>query len=84
MKIDQVAQVVGLNRRTLRQIERDLGVYLDDPKAPNRCSNQHFGVYDEDEVHTGDVQAVGRWFTESELKQKIAALFKRKLENSSE
>ena len=64
-----------LSRKQLRTIERDLGVYLDKPENVSRTSNQQFGVYDENEVHAGDIIADDRYFTEPELISSIKVLF---------
>ena len=67
--------VPELSLRKLRSIERNLGVYLANPRAVTRSANQQFGVFDEDELHVGDICADARYFTEEELTQKIKGLF---------
>jgi len=67
----------GLSRRTLREIERELEVFLDIPVNVARCPFQQFGVYDANEDHAGDIVAEKWVFDADELRQKIAALFNK-------
>jgi hypothetical protein len=65
----------GLTRKQLRSIEREMGVYLDAPVKQLRTPNEQLGVYDEGEMHAGDICADDRYFSEEELRTKIKALF---------
>ena len=67
----------GLTRRELRAVESGLGVYLDKPVNASRTSNQQFGVYDEDEMHAGDICAMGEHFLEGELRAEIKRIFEK-------
>lgn len=79
-KNEKVAKLIReetkLPRKVLREIERELGVYLDKPTDTMRNGAQQFGVYDEDEVFVGNISAEsGKVFAVEELKRKILALF---------
>jgi len=74
-KVVSKKAVSKLGLRELRAIENQLGIFLKNPVNPKRCTNQQFGVYDEDEKHVGDIMAKGAFFTTKELKAKIKALF---------
>jgi hypothetical protein len=66
-----------LSIKALRELETELGVYLADPINVARCPNQQFGVYDENEVHIGDIVARNRFFTFEEIPEKVKILFNR-------
>ena len=66
-----------LSIKVLRELEAELGVYLADPINVARCPNQQFGVYDENEVHIGDIVAKDRFFTYEEIQEKAKSLFNR-------
>jgi hypothetical protein len=68
----------GLPLKILRTLEMELGIFITDhPKSVSRSPNQQFAILDENEVHTGDLLASGRYFTEDELRDKIKELFRR-------
>lgn len=77
MQANQDKTAERLNRRQLRSIERELGIFLDHPKNALRSPNQQFGVYDENEVYVGDVCADGLLFSLEELQTKIRSRFIR-------
>lgn len=73
----------SLTRRELRTIERELGVFLDAPSNPTRCTHQQFSVYDENEKSAGDVFATDTYFTELELCDAIRDLFGANAKNKT-
>jgi len=66
-----------LSLRVKRSIERELGVFLAEPKNPKRSTNEQIGVYDQEEEYVGDIIANTPFFTRIELEKKINALFKK-------
>lgn len=67
--------LLHLTRKQLRAMEQELGIYLDKPADVARTPNQQFGVYDENELHAGDIISDERYFSEEELRESILALF---------
>lgn len=53
----KIKQFTGLSIEELREIERQLGIYLQRPVNPNRSIREQFGVYDENGNHVGDIMA---------------------------
>ncbi len=71
-----VSARIPLTRKVLREIERELGVYLDNgPLRANRELNQQFAVYDEDERFVTDIVSETLYFTQEELISKIQSAF---------
>jgi len=79
MRVKRSEKGVPPTRRQLRAVEEEFGVYLDSPQNVQRCVNQQFGVYDEDEVHVGDICARELYFNIEELRVKIATLCKQEM-----
>jgi len=60
-----------LTRKALREIERELGIYLDAPKNMMRMLNQQFGIYNENDEHIGDIGAPKLYFSAETLRAAI-------------
>lgn len=76
MKISDIRKN-KLTRAQLRQIERDLGIFLDLPQNVYRTTKQQFAVYDEEEHFVSDIMSDKENFSEEELRQTILALFNK-------
>jgi hypothetical protein len=76
VRVSQKTAVVSenLSLKTLREAERNLGVYIGEPKRAVRGGEQ-YGIFDENEIHAGDVCAKHCHFENvDELMQAIYAL----------
>jgi hypothetical protein len=66
-----MAKVAKLKLSELREIEREFGMFLGDPRKPKRCPNQQFGIYAPDDYYINDICAEGTFFSADELRKKI-------------
>lgn len=72
-----------LSLMQIRELERELGVYLCEPRLGAKTPNEQFGVCDEDEIYVGDIVADSLYFTFHELRDKINQLFKEVVKDDS-
>jgi|GEM_PF-2058141 len=75
VKERELHRIGALNLPALRKIERDLGVYLDEPVEALRCPKEQFAVYDEDMQFVADIVSDRGFFEDEELRTKIKELF---------
>ncbi|MFH0779716.1 MAG: hypothetical protein V1928_02545 [Parcubacteria group bacterium] len=72
-----------LSLMQIRELERELGVYLCEPYLGSKTPNEQYGVHDEDEIYVGDIVAENLNFTLDELRVKINQLFKDAVKDDS-
>lgn len=73
--ITQTPQRGGLPLKELREVEKELGIYLDKTRAERRLAVQQYAVYDEDGVYAGEIESKKRYFSDTtEIISAICAL----------
>lgn len=56
----------------LRRIEEDFNCFLGNTPTPLRCGNQQFGIFDGKDQLLASICASKEFFTEEELREKLA------------
>jgi hypothetical protein len=74
-QITPTPQQGGVPLKQLRELEKELGIYLDKFRAERRLAVQQYAVYDEDGVYAGEIESRKRYFLDKhEVVEAILAL----------